>query len=82
MKRPQRIGSGKALTEEELQQQQVLAQKAVRVTLANPQEVKNRRGHKTDKGCLVAGALVPAWDELGPGLRMEWWITSLRTTRK
>ena len=39
----------RALTEEEQQQQQALAQTAIGVTLANPQEVKNRRGHKTDK---------------------------------
>jgi transposase len=38
-----------ALAEEELAQKAELASKCIRTTLANPQEVKNRRGHKTDK---------------------------------
>jgi len=37
------------LCQADQQRSQELAQKAIRVTLANPQEVKNRRGHKTDK---------------------------------
>ena len=37
------------LTEEEQTRCQQLAQTMILVTLANPQEVKNRRGHKTDK---------------------------------
>ena len=49
LKRLQRVGRERALTQEEQQQQQALAQTAIGVTLANPQEVKNRRGHKTDK---------------------------------
>ena len=49
LKRLQRVERERALTQEEQQQQQALAQTAIGVTLANPQEVKNRRGHKTDK---------------------------------
>jgi transposase len=37
------------LGEKEAERKQEVAQKGIRVTLANPQEVKNRRGHKTDK---------------------------------
>lgn len=33
----------------EREKKQELAAKSIRTTLANPQEVKNRRGHKTDK---------------------------------
>jgi len=56
LKRLQRVGRERALTEEEQQQQQALAQTAIGVTLANPQEVKKRRGHKTDKkdACWLA----------------------------
>jgi transposase len=39
----------RTLTAPEQQRKQELRQRAMRVTLANPQEVKNRRGHKTDK---------------------------------
>jgi len=49
LKRLERVGEQGALTEEEEQQKEALAEKAIGVTLANPQEVKNRRGHKTDK---------------------------------
>lgn len=37
------------LEPQEQQRRQELAQQMIQVTLANPQEVKNRRGHKTDK---------------------------------
>lgn len=49
LQRWQRVEQQRGLTEEEQQQRQVLAPQAIGVTLANPQEVKNRRGHKTDK---------------------------------
>src|SRR5437870_2511045 len=35
--------------EDDQKREQELTQKRIRVVLANPQEVKNRRGHKTDK---------------------------------
>ena len=37
------------LSQPEQEQKQACAAKSIQVTLANPQEVKNRRGHKTDK---------------------------------
>ena len=49
MKRLERVGALSELSQEERQRQQEMAARAIRVTLANPQEVKNRRGHKTDK---------------------------------
>jgi len=49
LKRLERVGRQRGLTEQEQQQQQALEQTAISLTLANPQEVKNRRGHKTDK---------------------------------
>jgi transposase len=49
VKRLERVGGQGELSQEERQRQQELAPRAIRVTLANPQEVKNRRGHKTDK---------------------------------
>jgi transposase len=45
----ERIAAEGQLSEAEQQRQQELAVSEIRVTLANPQEVKNRRGHKTDK---------------------------------
>jgi transposase len=48
-KRLERVGQQRELAVAEAEQAQALAQTATAVTLANPQEVKNRRGHKTDK---------------------------------
>lgn len=48
-RRLERVGQQRKLSEEEQKRQQEMAAKAIRVILANPQEVKNRRGHKTDK---------------------------------
>ena len=45
----ERVGVPSELSQQERQRQQEMAARAIRVTLANPQEVKNRRGHKTDK---------------------------------
>lgn len=45
----ERVGAQRTLSEEEQAIQEGLAQSMIRVCLANPQEVKNRRGHKTDK---------------------------------
>ena len=49
VKRLERVGVPSELSQQERQRQQEMAVRAIRVTLANPQEVKNRRGHKTDK---------------------------------
>jgi hypothetical protein len=45
----ERVGAPRELSQEERQWQQEMAARAIRVTLANPQEVKNRRGDKTDE---------------------------------
>jgi transposase len=44
-----RLEQWRPLRAEEQRRKQELAQVHMRVTLANPQEVKNRRGHKTDQ---------------------------------
>ena len=49
LRRLERLEEQGELEESEQTRKQVLAQKRIRVVLANPQEVKNRRGHKTDK---------------------------------
>jgi transposase len=49
LKRLERVIADRELSQEEWQQQQEMALRTIRVILANPQEVKNRRGHKTDK---------------------------------
>lgn len=48
-RRLERCERQRALTVAEQQHKQELSERAIRITLANPQEVKNRRGHKTDK---------------------------------
>ncbi len=47
--RMERLEQLRKLEPDEQQRKQELAPHIVRITLANPQEVKNRRGHKTDK---------------------------------
>jgi transposase len=49
LKRVERVVADRELSQEERQRQQEMALRVIRVILANPQEVKNRRGHKTDK---------------------------------
>jgi len=48
-KQLERVGQERCLTVEEQQRQQELKPRVIQVRLANPQEVKNRRGHKTDQ---------------------------------
>ena len=48
-KQLERVAQQRPLNAEEQQRKQELEARAIRVTLANPQEVKNRRGHKTDQ---------------------------------
>jgi len=47
--RLERLEQLRRLEPEEQQRKQELSPHIIRITLANPQEVKNRRGHKTDK---------------------------------
>jgi transposase len=49
LERLQRVQRERELSEAEQQRVKELEETAIAVTLANPQEVKNRRGHKTDK---------------------------------
>jgi transposase len=49
LKQLERVEQQQTLNEEQRQRKQELAPMRIRLTLANPQEVKNRRGHKTDK---------------------------------
>jgi transposase len=49
LKKLERIEQQQTLSEEQRQRKQELAQIRIGLMLANPQEVKNRRGHKTDK---------------------------------
>jgi transposase len=49
LRKLERVEQQQTLSEEQRQRKQELAPIRIRLTLANPQEVKNRRGHKTDK---------------------------------
>jgi transposase len=49
LQRLERVGQQRELSQEEHHQKEALVPMAIRGTLANSQEVKNRRGHKTDK---------------------------------
>jgi len=48
-KQLERVEQHRSLTLQEEQRQQELKPRVIQVILANPQEVKNRRGHKTDQ---------------------------------